>query len=188
MTRYLICDTKSAHDVWMALQDLYGDSSTFDDGKFKKEEDHKEEMEVDGVELLDDLVVTEDCSASTSSSSDGDGRSTTSSLELMDDDCSCSSDNDATTNSPTTLHCFVYQGDAKVSNCNVIDHNDSYDELVVRVASMSMGLENEITKTRKLERENSLLKSSCKQQKHLLYVISCSHEEPKLTHEELSVA
>jgi hypothetical protein len=43
-------------------------------------------------------------------------------------------------------------------------------------------------KTKNLESENSFLKYSCEQQKHLLYVITCSHEELKLSHEELSVA
>ena len=37
-------------------------------------------------------------------------------------------------------------------------------------------------------RPNSFLKDTCEQQKHLLYVMSCSHEELKLTYEELSVA
>ena len=36
--------------------------------------------------------------------------------------------------------------------------------------------------------ENSFLKNTCEQQKHLLYVISCSHKELKLAHDELSVA
>ena len=79
------------------------------------------------------------------------------------------------------------QGDTKVSSCNVIGH-DSYDALVGRLASMNIALENEMAKTSKLENENSFLKNTCEQQKHLLYVISCSHEELKLAHEELSVA
>ena len=70
----------------------------------------------------------------------------------------------------------------------MVDHVDSYDELVSRLASMTMSLENEKAKTLKLENENSFLKNTCEQQKHLLYVISCSHEELKLNHEELSVA
>ena len=36
--------------------------------------------------------------------------------------------------------------------------------------------------------ENSFIKNTCEQQKHLLYVTTCSHEELKLAHEELSVA
>jgi CO dehydrogenase nickel-insertion accessory protein CooC1 len=39
-----------------------------------------------------------------------------------------------------------------------------------------------------LESENSFLKYLCEQQKHLLYVITCSHEELKFSHEKLSVA
>jgi hypothetical protein len=57
-----------------------------------------------------------------------------------------------------------------------------------RLASMTMSLENGKAKTLKLENENSFLKNTCEQQKHLLYVISCSHEELKLNHEELSIA
>ena len=45
-----------------------------------------------------------------------------------------------------------------------------------------------MAKTKKLKNKNSFLKNTCGQQKHLLYVISCSHEELKLAHEELSVA
>ena len=45
-----------------------------------------------------------------------------------------------------------------------------------------------MAKTKKLKNENSFLKNTCKQQKHLLYVSTCSHEELKLDHEELSVA
>jgi hypothetical protein len=78
------------------------------------------------------------------------------------------------------------QGNKRVSSCNVIGH-DSYDELVSRLASMNIALENEMAKTRKLENENSFLKKTCEEQKHLLYVITCSHEELKMAHEELSV-
>ena len=45
-----------------------------------------------------------------------------------------------------------------------------------------------MAKTEKLKNENSFLKNTCEQQKHLLYVTTCSHEELKLAHEELSVA
>jgi hypothetical protein len=79
-------------------------------------------------------------------------------------------------------------GDTKVSNDNVIDHVDSYDEFVSRLASMNKSLENEKAKTMKLENKNSFLKTTCEQQKHLLYITTCSHEELKLAHEELSVA
>jgi len=49
-------------------------------------------------------------------------------------------------------------------------------------------LRNELAKTNKLKNENSFLKTTCEQQKHLLYVTTCSHEELKLAHEELYVA
>jgi len=53
---------------------------------------------------------------------------------------------------------------------------------------MTKLFEKVLAKTTKLEKENFFLKDTCEQQKHLLYVISCSHEELKLTHEKLSVA
>ena len=80
------------------------------------------------------------------------------------------------------------QGDTKVSNANVVDYVDSYDELVDKLASMTMSLETEKAITMKLKNENSFLKNTCEQQKHLLYVTTCSYEELKLAHEELSVA
>jgi len=45
----------------------------------------------------------------------------------------------------------------QVQNDNVVDHIDSYDELVSRLASMTMSLENEKAKTIKLEKENPFL-------------------------------
>jgi hypothetical protein len=149
-------------------------------------------------------VVVEDCS--TSWSSDDDDRSTTSSLDKVDgDDSSVASDDstpstldnhdgscsnhngDATTSSSTTSHCFMSQGDTKVSKANVIDL-DSYEELLDKFGSMIKDLENEMAKISKLKNENSFLKNTCEQQKNLLYVTTCSHEELKLAHEELGVA
>ena len=132
---YLICalhdevfkrvwDLKNAHDMWLALQAFYGDSSTWDDGKFKKEDEPKKEMH-ECVEHDHNLVTVKDCS--TSWSSDDDDRSTIRSLDKVDDDAisvasddatpctldgndgSCSShDENATTSSPTTSpHCFM---------------------------------------------------------------------------------
>ena len=95
-------------------------------------------------------------------------------------------DDIATSSSSPSLYCLMSQGDIKVLNYNVIDL-DAYDELLSRFASMTKLFEKELAKTTKLEK-NSFLKDTCEQQKHLLYVISCSHEELKLTHEELSVA
>ena len=83
-------------------------------------------------------MIVEDCS--TSWSSDDDDQSTTSLLDKIDDassdalddptpctldgnDGSCSGhDCDATTSPSTTPHCFMSQGDTKVSNANVVDH------------------------------------------------------------------
>ena len=139
------------------------------------------------VEHDHDLVIVEDCS--TSWSSDDDDH-TTRPLDKIDDNTtsvanddatpctldgdnngSCSShDCDATTSPSTTPHCFMSQGDTKISNDNVVDHVDSYDELVSRLASMSMYLENKKAKTMKLENENSFLKNSCEEHKKLLDV------------------
>ena len=77
------------------------------------------------------------------------------------------------------------QGDTKVSNDNVVDHVDSYDELVSRLASMTMSLENEKAKTMKLENKNSFLKNSCEEHKKLLDAFKSSHDELKLNHETL---
>ena len=156
------------------------------------------------VEHNHNLVIAEDCSTSWSSDDDDD-RSTTSSLDKVDndapsvasddatpctldgDDGSCSShDEDATTSSPTTSpHCFMSQGDTKVSNGNVVDHVESYDELVSRLASMTMSLENEKAKTMKLENENSFLKNSCEEHKKLNNAYKSSLDELKLNHETL---
>jgi hypothetical protein len=78
----------------------------------------------------------------------------------LDDHC------DATASSSTTPHCFMSQGDTKVQNANVFDHVYSYDELVDKLVSMNIALENKKAKTMKLEKnENPFLKNSCEQQK-----------------------
>ena len=64
------------------------------------------------------------------------------------------------------------QGDTKVSNANVVNHVDSYDELVSRLASITMSLENEKAKTLKLENENSFLKNSCEEHRNYLMNIN----------------
>ena len=157
------------------------------------------------VEHDHNTEVVEDCS--TSWSSDDDDRSTRSSLDKIEDDATSNTNNDttsctldgeddcsrsrhdcdATTSPSTTPHSFMSQGDTKVYNANVVDHVGSYDELVSRLASITMSLENEKDKTLKLENENLFLKTACEQQKHLLYVTTYSHEELKLVHEELCV-
>ena len=73
----------------------------------------------------------------------------------------------------------------QVQNDNVVDHIDSYDELVSRLASMTMSLENEKAKTLKLENENSFLENSCEEHKKLLDVQKLNHETLLASHEEL---
>ena len=58
-----VWDLQSVHDMWLALQALFDDSSTSDDGKFKKEDDHKEEAH-ECAEHNHNLVIVEDCSTS----------------------------------------------------------------------------------------------------------------------------
>jgi hypothetical protein len=145
----------SAHGMWTALKQLYGDFSIWDDGKFKKKDNHIEMVVHECVEHDHNMVVVEDCSTSWSSddndghitssfdkvdvdaTSDANDDSTLSTLD-GDDGGSCSGLDDATTSPSTTPHCFMSQGDTKVSNDNVVDHVDSYDELVSRLASMTM--------------------------------------------------
>jgi hypothetical protein len=136
----------SAHGTWTALKHLYGDFSIWDDGKFKKD-DHIE------------MVVYDDDRSTTSSLDKIDGDATSdanddATLSTLDgkNDGSCSGLDDATTSPSTTSHYFMSQSDTKVSNDNVIYHVDSYDELVSRLDSMTMTLENEKAKTLNLEK------------------------------------
>jgi hypothetical protein len=186
---------KTTHDIWLYLNLIYGRVSDDADDE-PKEEAHE------CVEHDHDLVVVEDCSTLWSS----DNRSTTSSLDKVNDDStsdaidddtpctlvddgSCSGyESDASTSPSPSPHCFMSQGDAMVSNANVVDHVNSYDELVSRLASMIMSLENEKSKTLKLENKNLFLKNSCEEHKHLLDVLKSSHDELKLTHEKLLVS
>jgi hypothetical protein len=154
---------KTAHEIWSYLNEKYGTvSDDYDEDNEPKKEAHED------VEDDHNMVVVEDCF--TSWSSDDNDRFTTSSLDkdgddassvasdvstpstLDGDESSCSGlDNDATISPSTTSHCFMSLGDTKVSNDNVIDHVDSYDELVSRLASMTTSLENKKAKTMKLK-------------------------------------
>ncbi|KAG0520786.1 hypothetical protein BDA96_08G104300 [Sorghum bicolor] len=156
----------TAYEMWESIKHTFGDSSTWDDGKFKKEEP-KVEIHED-VEHDHNKVVVEDCSTSWSSEDEDDGY-----------------DSDASTSSSTSSHSSMSHGDGKVSIGGVIvDCDDPNFELVCR---LTKALRNEMAKTSKLKNENSFLKTTCEQQKHLLYVTTCSHEELKLIHEELCV-
>ncbi|OQU79002.1 hypothetical protein SORBI_3008G087833 [Sorghum bicolor] len=157
----------TAYEMWESIKHTFGDSSTWDDGKFKKEEP-KVEIHED-VEHDQNKVVVEDCSTSWSSEDEDDGY-----------------ESDASKSSSTSSHSSMSHGDGKVSIGGVIvDCDDPNFELVCR---LTKALRNEMAKTRKLKNENSFLKNTCEQQKHLLYVTTCTHEELKLVHEELCVA
>ena len=113
----------TAHEIWESIKHTFGDSSAWDDGKFK-EDDHKVEAH-ECVEHDHNLVIVDDCS--TSWSSDNNDDATTKSLDKIDgdassdanvdstsstldgvDDGSCSDhDHDVTTSSPTSPHCFI---------------------------------------------------------------------------------
>ncbi|OQU75632.1 hypothetical protein SORBI_3K044416 [Sorghum bicolor] len=156
----------TAYEMWESIKHTFGDSSTWDDGKFKKEEP-KVEIHED-VEHDHNKVVVEDCSTSWSSEDEDDGY-----------------ESDASTSSSTSSHSSMSHGDGKVSIGGVIvDCDDLNFDLVCR---LTKALRNEMAKTNKLKNENSFLKTTCEQQKHLLYVTTCSHEELKLVHEELCV-
>ncbi|OQU76308.1 hypothetical protein SORBI_3010G129050 [Sorghum bicolor] len=157
----------TAYEMWESIKHTFGDSSTWDDGKFKKEEP-KVEIHED-VEHDHNKVVVEDCSTSWSREDEDDGY-----------------ESDASTSSSTSSHSSMSHGNGKVSIGGVIvDCDDPNFELVCR---LTKALRNEMAKTSKLKNENSFLKTTCEQQKHLLYVTTCSHEELKLVHEELCVA
>ncbi|OQU92214.1 hypothetical protein SORBI_3001G311050 [Sorghum bicolor] len=210
----------TAYEMWESIKHTFGDFSTWDDGKFKKEEP-KVEIHED-VEHDHNKVVVEDCSTSWSSEDEDDGyesdASTSSSMlgrwrspakqspdwtqevggrpdqlggrpgsgpvspplrsrgfwSLLDD-----------RQQSTSSHSSMSRGDGNVSIGGVIvDCDDPNFELVCR---LTKALRNEMAKTSKLKNENSFLKTTCEQQKHLLYVTTCSHEELKLVHEELCV-
>ncbi|OQU86991.1 hypothetical protein SORBI_3003G184732 [Sorghum bicolor] len=170
-----IMDMKSAHEIWVFLNEKYGAiSKEYDMSKVDANED---------IEHDHNMVIVEDWSSSWSSDCDDDA--TTRSLDKDNDDATSDATNDATSctlddeddgyksdastsSSTTSPHCFMSHGDTKVSIGDVIIDCDA-------------------SKKNKLKNENSFLKTTCEQQKHLLYVTTCSHEELKLVHEELCV-
>ncbi|KAG0523043.1 hypothetical protein BDA96_07G089900 [Sorghum bicolor] len=184
-----IMDMKSAHEIWVFLNKKYGVISKED--VVPNVEAHED------VEQDHNTVVVEDCSTSWSSEDDDDH--STRSLDKDYDDATSDANDDATSctlddeddgyesdaSTSSSPHCFMSHGDTKVSIGNVIIDCDGPNfELVCK---LSKALRNELAKTNKLKNENSFLKTTCEQQKHLLYVATCSHEELKLVHEELCV-
>ncbi|KAG0550707.1 hypothetical protein BDA96_01G361700 [Sorghum bicolor] len=188
-----IMDMKSAHEIWVFLNEKYGMIS-------KEDVVPNVEAHAD-VEHDHNTMVVEDCSTSWSSEDDDDH--STRSLDKDDDDATSDANDDATSctlddeddgyesdastsSSTTSPHCLMSHDDTKVSIGDVIIDCDGPNfELVCK---LSKALRNELAKTNKLKNENSFLKTTCEQQKHLLYVTTCSHEELKLVHEELCVA
>ena len=77
---------KTAHEIWIHLNEKYGTVSDDDDDK-SKEEAHED------VEHRHNLVIVEDCS--TSWSSDDDDDHTTRSLDKIDDDATSDANDDA---------------------------------------------------------------------------------------------
>jgi hypothetical protein len=115
----------TAHELWESIKNTFGDSTTCDDGKFKKEETKVKAVHED-VEHDHNNVVVEDCSTSWSSEDVDD--TTSSSLDKMEDgatsdaihdDTSCTLDDeedgyesDASTSSTTSPH-----GKVSLGNC-----------------------------------------------------------------------
>jgi hypothetical protein len=146
----------TTHETWESIKHTFGDSSKWDDDKFKEEDEPKEEVHED-VEHIHNSMIVEECSSSWSSDDDVDA--TTRSLDKGDvdaisdasDDSTSSTlddgyESDASTSSPTSPHCFTSQGDAKVSIGNVVvDHDDPNFELVCR---LTKALEKEMKKQR----------------------------------------
>ena len=60
----------TAREIWESIKETFGDSSTWDDGKFKEDEPKKEAHEC--VEHDHNLVIEKDCSTSWSSDDDDD--------------------------------------------------------------------------------------------------------------------
>ncbi|OQU84832.1 hypothetical protein SORBI_3004G130948 [Sorghum bicolor] len=101
----------TAYEMWESIKHTFGDSSTWDDGKFKKEEP-KVDIHED-VEHDHNMVVVEDCSTSWSSEDEDDGY-----------------ESDTSTSSSTSPQSSMSHGDGKVSIRGVIvDCDDPNFEL-----------------------------------------------------------
>jgi hypothetical protein len=83
----------TAHVLWESIKHTFGDSSTWDDGKFEKEDEPKEKAHK-CVEHDHNTVVMEDCS--TSRSSDDKDDHTTRSLDKIDDNATSDASDDST--------------------------------------------------------------------------------------------
>jgi hypothetical protein len=131
-----------------SIKHTFSDSFTWNDSKFKNDIEPKEDAN-ECVEHDHNLMIVKDCP--TSWSSDGDDDTAASSLDKIDDDASSDTNDDATlcildsdddgscldhiatTSLSTTPHYFMLQDDTKGSNTNVVDHINSYDDLVASI-------------------------------------------------------
>ena len=135
-----IMDMKSAHEIWVFLNEKYGAISKEDD---VPKVDANEDAEHDHI------VVVEDCSTSWSSDANDDATSCT----LDDEDDGYESDA-STSSSTTSPHCFMSHGDTKISIGDVIIDCDGPNfELVCK---LSKALRNELAKTNKLKNEKNI--------------------------------
>ena len=171
-----IIDMKTAHEIWSYLNEKYG--MVFNDDDEPKKEAHED------VEHSHNSVIVEDCS--TSWSSDDDDDHTTRSLDKINNDatpCTLDGDNDGSCSgyesdvsscSSTTSHCFMSQGDTKVSNANVIDL-DSYEELLDKFGRMIKALEKEMAKIEKWKNKNSFLKITHMNNKNIYFMSLLVH-------------
>ena len=123
-----IMNMKIAHEIWSYLNEKYGAASDDHDDYKANEEVHEDD------DHIHNMVVVENCS--TSWSTDDDDQSATSLLDKINGDDASVANDDFT---PSTLddqvgscmgdistsrsypspHCFMSQGNTKVSNCNV---------------------------------------------------------------------
>ncbi|KAG0514266.1 hypothetical protein BDA96_10G175800 [Sorghum bicolor] len=171
-----IMDMKSAHEIWVFLNEKFG--------AILKEDDVPKVDANEDVEHDHNMVVVEDCSTSWSSEEDDDH--STRSLDKDDDDATSEANDDATSctldneddgyesdaSTSSSPHCFMSHGDTKVSIDVIIDCDGPNFELVCK---LSKALRNELAKTNKLKNENSFLKTAY----HAFLTKKLSNEEIK---------
>jgi hypothetical protein len=159
---YKVHKLKSAHDMWMKLQEI------------------SQESNMENVDCIDDLVILDDCS--TSSSSNGDSYSISSSHDQIDNSFSYAHVDEFTSPS-SSPHCLMAKGNTKVkfddSDDDNDDHEYTYDELVEMLKGMHKYVDKSEYEITTLKKENSSLKDLCEE-------LEKSHENLKLSHENLS--
>jgi FtsZ-binding cell division protein ZapB len=166
---YKVHKLKSAHDMWMKLQEI------------------SQESNMENVDCIDDLVILDDCS--TSSSSNGDSYSISSSHDQIDNSFSYAHVDEFTSPS-SSPHCLMAKGNTKVkfddSDDDNDDHEYTYDELVEMLKGMHKYVDKSEYEITTLKKENSSLKDLCEELKRSHEELEKSHENLKLSHENLS--